>query len=290
MNTKTRSRIAVCALSMLGVAVGFWYLHRPAGEDSHSQRPPQSRESPEHVRPTDKRARVLYQEAFKYADRGKMDLAIRIFDRLVSEEPDSDMVAMALYQRAIGLESLNRVDEAKHAYRSVQDRFPDSYLSLRAKRRLYDLEMKKKHLSAALSPRELDPLSVGVPASQPDASRADCGPEALHAACEFMGVPSTIDELAQTAGTSAKGTSMLGLARAARKKGLTARGLKVNYAYLDEMPMPAIVWVNGDHFMLITSVQGHVLTAFDPGVGQRKISRQSFTRTWSGYVLALGKP
>lgn len=292
---KKRLTIAAISLMLVCIAMGVLCWLGLPGRNRSSRDPMQrtsrtdagAKSSARVERPTDVRASALYRRAFQQADEGKMDLAINTLDGLVEKEPDSKLVVMALYQRAIGLESLGRVDEARAAYRRVQKEFPKSYICLRARERLAKLENREKHLSAAVGQGELEPLSYEEAGPSNDVPKADCGPEALYQACKLAGIQSTLQDLRELAGTGEKGTTMLGLAKAARAKGWDAQGLKVNYAYLQEMPMPVIAWMNGDHFLLVTKAEGAVVDLFDPGKGDRKISRQEFSRMWSGYVLAL---
>ena len=69
-----------------------------------------------------------------------------------------------------------------------------------------------------------------------------CGPAALAAVCRHFGMAATEGEVARLAGTTAAGTSMLGLQTAARAKGLAAEGLRVTPGGLSRTPMPCILF------------------------------------------------
>ncbi|MCX5698901.1 MAG: cysteine peptidase family C39 domain-containing protein, partial [Candidatus Omnitrophica bacterium] len=51
-----------------------------------------------------------------------------------------------------------------------------------------------------------------------------CGPDSLYQLCKLYGISSSPEEIAQLAGTTSEGTTALGLAQAAKKKGLEVQG------------------------------------------------------------------
>ncbi len=117
--------------------------------------------------------------------------------------------------------------------------------------------------------------------------RSDCGPAALKMILDHWGIHgTTLEELELATGTDQNGTSMLALKRAAEKRGMSSRGLRLPVDRLSDIPLPAIAHVHGDHFVVIRSVGGE-LVIDDPSLGRLRMSPGVFARSWDGIVLAF---
>ncbi len=103
------------------------------------------------------------------------------------------------------------------------------------------------------------------------ASQADCGPRALLLLCPQFGVHTTLDRLRKQAGTTAVGTSMQGLARAAKSIGLKAQGVQMDRQAVEQISDPAIVWYDGNHYLALLSVNGEQATVHDPNKSSEEI-------------------
>lgn len=121
----------------------------------------------------------------------------------------------------------------------------------------------------AIDPRVA--ASVPVPTPPVDhhptsrlASQADCGPRVLLMLCPQLGVRTTLDTLRRQAGTTAAGTTMKGLARAAKAVGLKAQGVSMDKQALKQLSDPAIAWYDGNHYVALLSVDGEQATIHDP--------------------------
>ncbi len=137
------------------------------------------------------------------------------------------------------------------------------------------------------------PRNTPVPtAATTPAPEADCGPRALAILCRRLGIPVTIEQLRRLAGTSAKGTSMEGLAKAAEALGLKAEGVQVSREALSTVPMPALAWTNGCHYIVVFGVQGDGDQATaqieDPNQPhEQTIAKEQLLRLCSGYLLLV---
>ena len=117
------------------------------------------------------------------------------------------------------------------------------------------------------------------------ASQADCGPRALLLLCPRLGIHTTLDALRRQAGTTAAGTSLAGLARAAQAVGLKARGVRVDKEALEQLPDPAVAWVDGDHYVALLSVEGQQATIHDPNQTTEEVLPVTTLLQRSGGVL-----
>lgn len=145
-------------------------------------------------------------------------------------------------------------------------------------------------------PRFAASLLPSPPAARPAVpvaltlDEADCGPRALLIVCEKQGIPTDLTHLRQMAGTTAAGTSLAGLARAAHQVGLQAEGVQVSREALGDIDMPALAYVNGNHFIAVLSVQGRgddaTATVHDPNSAREQtMGQERLLRLCSGYLL-----
>jgi ABC-type bacteriocin/lantibiotic exporter with double-glycine peptidase domain len=123
-------------------------------------------------------------------------------------------------------------------------------------------------------------------------ANADCGPRALALVCQRLGVSVSVERLPPLAGTTGKGTSLEGLAKAVRALGLKAEGVQVSREALAQVETPAIAWVNGNHYIAVLAVQGEgdqgTALIHDPNsASEQTISQEQLLRQCSGYLLLV---
>jgi ATP-binding cassette subfamily B protein len=115
----------------------------------------------------------------------------------------------------------------------------------------------------------------------------DCGAACLAMVTRHFGRDVSIGHVRQAVGTTVDGTSLLGITRGARALGMEARSVKVSKSRLDELPMPAIVHWSGNHWVVLYDVGRRRVRIADPARGLRRIPRETFASTWSGYAAVL---
>jgi len=112
----------------------------------------------------------------------------------------------------------------------------------------------------------------------------DCGAASLAMICRHFGRKVSLSHIRQLCHTSRDGTSLRALCHAATELGLSARALKVSLRNLPDMPLPAIVHWEGNHWMVLFDVGPHRVKVADPAIGTRRIRRAEFEAKWSGYA------
>jgi ATP-binding cassette subfamily B protein len=112
----------------------------------------------------------------------------------------------------------------------------------------------------------------------------DCGAACLGMLCQAFGRKVSLSRIRQLCNTGLDGTSLNDICRAATELGLAARALKVSMRNLDDMPLPAIVHWEGNHWIVLLEVKKKSVRVADPAVGIRRHSRQTFEQKWSGYA------
>jgi peptidase C39-like protein len=115
-----------------------------------------------------------------------------------------------------------------------------------------------------------------------------CGAAALKAVLSAHNIESEIPDLAERLRTTALGTSLLDLRLVATEEGLPGRSWMLDAADLSRIPLPAIAFVYGDHFVVIrTIVEPDVLEVDDPSLGRLRWPVPSFSKAWSGETLVF---
>ncbi|MEN4007360.1 MAG: C39 family peptidase [Methanobacteriaceae archaeon] len=117
-----------------------------------------------------------------------------------------------------------------------------------------------------------------------------CGPAALATVLQNIGVNSTEGDLKVLAGTDTSGTSMYGLVRAAKAKGLNATGIRLS---IDDLRPNMIVHVTIDgegHYSVVRRVTNESVYLADPSKGNIVLSREEFSAIFTGNVLVISDP
>lgn len=124
----------------------------------------------------------------------------------------------------------------------------------------------------------------------PSRSNIDnCGPRALEIICHTQHIKATTSELEMRAHDIAGlGTSMAGLAAAAKSVGFLTEGVQVSRKEIKILPTPAIAWVNGNHYDAVLVIRANTAIIWDPNESHSaSISLERLLRMSSGYFLLL---
>ncbi len=117
----------------------------------------------------------------------------------------------------------------------------------------------------------------------------NCGVLSLNEVCRAVGVKTSPEELVKLAHADEKSVTMLGLAEAARAKGLKATGMKLTYDDLRKSPKPLIAWLHEGHFVAVRDVTPQAVKVYDNVQGETSLPRAEFEKRWAGEVLLIEK-
>lgn len=122
--------------------------------------------------------------------------------------------------------------------------------------------------------------------------RTNCGPAALHMALARLGIHQPPEAIEAATGTDRSGTSLFALGQYAEDQGVGAALWHLNMDDLIERnQLPAIAFVEGDHFVVIDSIgRNGDLWLRDPAIGRLYMTRAAFQRIWQGEVILLDPP
>jgi len=259
-------------------------------------------------------ADAYYEMGLAYGRQKDFKSARETFQQLAKEYRGSRTVhptgkrvwLQAHIQAALAAIALGKVNQGISELDDFIRRHPHDILALEAARYRHRL-LQRKLLARAKSPtiakRSLrQPQKSSPPPSstlsraptspaikQPAPIVAHCGPAALFYACRLLGIETTEAELAKLSKADTKtGTTLLALKKAAEKKGLVTRALRMsNVSRLADMSPPLIAHFVDHHFVTIVSVSHQTLEVYDPAVGNLSLPIAEFGRRWDGYILAL---
>ncbi len=118
----------------------------------------------------------------------------------------------------------------------------------------------------------------------------DCGAACLKMVLADHGVERSVQDLAFDLETTTKGTSMLNLRLVAGRLGLPARSWALSARDLRQVPLPAIAFIYGNHFIVIRRfVATEVLEVDDPALGRLRWPVRSFQKAWAGQALVFDR-
>lgn len=114
-----------------------------------------------------------------------------------------------------------------------------------------------------------------------------CGPAAMKMIFDHYGIICTINEIRREIRVTAKGSTLLSLKELSESKGLHAEGWRFGLDDLPAMSFPALLFINGDHFVLADSITGGEVYLRDPAIGVIRIPSQRLARIWEGEALVF---
>jgi NHLM bacteriocin system ABC transporter peptidase/ATP-binding protein len=116
---------------------------------------------------------------------------------------------------------------------------------------------------------------------------AECGAACLAIILAWHGRHVSLETVRQECGVSRDGSRALNILSAAEHYGLEAGGYTTEPEYLDECPLPAILFWNFNHFVVFEGRHGTQYALNDPECGPRLVSPTEFHESFTGVVLTF---
>lgn len=119
------------------------------------------------------------------------------------------------------------------------------------------------------------------------AEAAECGLAALSMIASYWGHDTDIASMRRRFSVSLKGVTLKGLIAMATGLSLQTRPLKLDLDDLPNLKLPCILHWNLNHFVVLKSISRSKITIHDPAVGERRLTLEDFSKSFTGVALEL---
>ncbi|WP_294324343.1 peptidase domain-containing ABC transporter [uncultured Chryseobacterium sp.] len=108
----------------------------------------------------------------------------------------------------------------------------------------------------------------------------DCGPACLQMICEYYGKKYKIRDIKENITASKLGISIKDLRLFLEKNGFNHATANATLEDINEMPLPAILYLRQGHFIILESISKGNINIVDPGFGKVSLSMEEFSEKW----------
>src|SRR5262245_9062265 len=129
--------------------------------------------------------------------------------------------------------------------------------------------------------RDIEPIYQG--------ETSECGVACATMLLQALGADVSLADLRTRYGAPLLGMSLHDLAGMLADHGVETDPVRFGKDALRDLPLPAIVHVGGNHFVLVMRASGDMYHVFDPGMGAHLMRGQVLSDVASGYAVILAE-
>ena len=123
----------------------------------------------------------------------------------------------------------------------------------------------------------------------PQLEVVECGAASLAMVLDYHGASVPLVEVREACGIGRDGVNAARIVKAAEQLGLEAQGFRTELEGLHELPCPAILHWEFNHFVVLERMRRHSAVIVDPACGRRVIDLRELSRAFTGIALAFRK-
>ena len=118
-------------------------------------------------------------------------------------------------------------------------------------------------------------------------STVECGAACLAMILSYYGRKTSISEVRKNTGVGRDGLSALSIVQAARRYGLKVRTISLEVENFRFVSLPAIVYWQFNHFLVVERWSSSFVDVVDPAVGRQRLTASEFDEGFTGVVIML---
>ena len=121
----------------------------------------------------------------------------------------------------------------------------------------------------------------------PQMESGDCGASCLAMVLAYHGRVVPLEQVRIETETDRDGVGAVAILEAARRYGLSARGVAADVGSLGHLPRGAILHWDFDHFVVFEGADRRGADIVDPAIGRRRVPMEAFRRSFTGVALVF---
>ncbi|WP_259384452.1 cysteine peptidase family C39 domain-containing protein, partial [Bacillus thuringiensis] len=116
---------------------------------------------------------------------------------------------------------------------------------------------------------------------------SECGMACLAMVFNYYGHHINLTELREEFGIPRGGLNFSQISQIANMKNMSTRGLRIDDSDFTQIKLPAILYWNEKHFVILEKISKNTFHIVDPAIGKIKLKREDFIKSYSNVLLEL---